>query len=181
MNNKAGGMLLAAGLLAAPAAQALDGVALELGGGDDSTGVVRAALFWDWDARWFAEGAWHVGGYWELDAGYWHADSGHRGHRDIAEIGLTPVFRLQQNDPGDAAFYLEAGIGVHFLSHTKINEDRDFSTAFQFGDLAGFGVQFGHRHAWELGYRFQHLSNGGIENPNDGIGLHLLRLAYRMD
>jgi lipid A 3-O-deacylase len=166
----------AAGLLAAvtPAA-AVDGVSIEAGGGD-GTDMARVAIQWDWKQRWFQGADWHVGGYWELGLGYWSRDALPAENDKIVEIGFTPVFRIQGN--GLSGPYAEAGIGAHLLSRTQIGDKR-LSTKFQFGDHIGFGYRFGERGAWDLGYRFQHLSNAGIKKPNDGINFHQVRLQYR--
>jgi len=37
---------------------------------------------------------------------------------------------------------------------------------------------FGRHGQYELGYRYQHISNAGIKRPNDGLNLHMLRLGY---
>ena len=77
--------------------------------------------------------------------------------------------------------YLEAGIGVHLLSHVRINNDRDLSTAFQFGENAGAGIAFGENHRFELGVYVQHESNASIKEPNPGLtylGV-VLRVALR--
>jgi hypothetical protein len=73
--------------------------------------------------------------------------------------------------------FAEAGIGAHLLSDTRIG-NRDLGSAFQFGSLISLGVGFGERGQYELAYRFQHLGNTGIKQPNDGLKLHLLRLGY---
>ena len=161
--------------LMSPAAIAVDGVAVEAGGGD-GTDMARIALQWDWGKRWFQGTDWHLGGYWDLGLGYWRRDAlpGENGH--ITEIGFTPVFRFQRNTLTGP--YAEAGIGAHLLSRTQIGDKR-LSTKFQFGDHLGFGYRFGERGAWDLGYRFQHLSNASIKSPNDGINFHQVRLQYR--
>jgi hypothetical protein len=51
-------------------------------------------------------------------------------------------------------------------------------TAFQFADMAGVGMQFGSHQQYQAGYRFQHISNGGIKEPNPGINFHQLYLQY---
>jgi lipid A 3-O-deacylase len=51
-------------------------------------------------------------------------------------------------------------------------------TAFQFVDMAGVGMQFGSRQQYLAGYRFQHISNGGINEPNPGINFSQLYLQY---
>ena len=40
-------------------------------------------------------------------------------------------------------------------------------------------ILFGDKQQYDLGVRLQHLSNGGIENPNPGINFLILRFAYR--
>jgi opacity protein-like surface antigen len=163
-------------LLAGTHAAAVDGIAVEAGGGD-GTDMGRVAVQWDWNKRWFQGSDWHVGGYWDLGLGYWRHSTLPGQNGDIAEIGLTPVFRLQRN--GRQGPYLEAAIGMHLLSSTSIGDKR-LGTAFQFGDHVGAGYRFGTNGAWDLGYRFQHLSNGGIKKPNDGINFHQLRLQYHL-
>ena len=166
--------LAAACLVAAAPAAAVDGIAIEAGAGDN-TDMARIAVQWNWSQRWFQGSEWHVGGYWDLGLGYWK----HGGLPDqpgnITELGLIPVFRLQRN--GLRGPYAEAAIGFHLLSRTSIGDKR-FSTMFQFGDHVGLGYRFGVKGAWEVGYRFQHLSNADIKKPNDGIDFHQLRVQY---
>jgi hypothetical protein len=56
--------------------------------------------------------------------------------------------------------------------------DRRLGSAFQFADHIGFGILFGEHKQFELGYRFQHISNGGIKQPNQGLNLNLLHFVY---
>jgi opacity protein-like surface antigen len=156
-------------------ANAVDSVSLEAGRGD-GTDMVRVGIQWDWTKRWLQGENWHVGGYWDLALGQWHRSSPPGFNEDITEIGLTPVFRLQRNDR--LGPYVEAGIGAHLLSRTSLGDKR-FSTAFQFGDHVGAGIRFGANGAFDLAYRFQHLSNGGIKDPNDGMNFHQIRFQYR--
>ena len=53
------------------------------------------------------------------------------------------------------------------------------TTTFNFIDQAGFGVRIGetgHR-AWLVGYRFQHISNGGRVKPNPGLNFNFVYLG----
>ncbi len=103
-------------------ARALGGVAFELGSGDGvKTG--RAALQRDWNSRWLQSANWRVGGYWDVALGYWNWNNTAPGlHEELFDFGLTPVLRLQPN--GLAGPYVEAGIGLHLLSHSSIGERR---------------------------------------------------------
>lgn len=167
----------AAALLALACApvHAIDGVAVEIGGGD-SVDMARIGVQWDWGKRWLQGTDWHLGGYWDAALGYWHRGDVRAGeHEDLTEIGLTPVFRVQGN--GLVGPYVEAAIGFHLLSHSSIGDKR-MSTKFQFGDHIGAGYRFGAKGHYDLGYRFQHLSNAGIKRPNPGINFHQIRLQY---
>jgi hypothetical protein len=70
------------------------------------------------------------------------------------------------------------GAGVRLLSSPRISSDLTLATAFQFAPMAGIGVQFGNRQQYQAGYRFEHISNGGIKEPNPGINFSQLYLQY---
>lgn len=159
---------------ASASSHAIDGISVE-GGSGDGTDMGRVGVQWDWGVKWLQGQSWHIGGYWDLSVGYWRNSSPPGFNEEITEIGLTPVFRLQQNDLRGP--YAEAAIGFHLLSKTSIGDKR-FSTAFQFGDHLGAGMRFGPKGQYDLGYRYQHLSNGGIKRPNSGINFHQIRFQY---
>ena len=162
-------------VFAAGPARAVDAYTIELGQGDNTTDLARLHAKWNWEKRWFEHESWHLGGYWEATLGYWRGSGA--GARNLWDVGITPVFRLQPNDPR-GGLYVEGAIGAHLLSATRINDHRVFGSSFNFGDHVGFGYTFGTRGQYDLGYRFQHLSNGGIKSPNDGINFHEVRLSY---
>lgn len=167
--------LAGAACLVAGSALAVDGVALELGSGN-ATDMGRVGLQWNWNKQWFKGDQWHVGGFWDLSLGHWHRDGVLPGqNNNITEIGLTPTLRLQSND--GKGLYGELGIGFHLLSRTSLGHKR-FSTAFQFGDHLGVGYRFGTKGAFDLGLRYQHLSNASIKKPNNGINFTQVRLQY---
>lgn len=167
----------AALLLAHGKVLAVDAIAVEGGPGEEDSVRGGAALVWDWGVKWFDTGNWYLGGQWEASFSYWDADeSGEVG--SLAEIGLTPVFRIQpQTSMGGISPFLEGAIGVHLFSETELG-GRDFGSIFSFGDHLGAGVRFGANSQYELNYRYQHLSNASLADPNDGINFHLLRFAY---
>lgn len=157
------------------AVQAIDGVAVEIGNGS-AIDMARIAVQSNWQKQWLRSGDWHVGGYWDFALGQWDRGTARPGQNaDITEFGITPVFRLQRNDR--RGLYGEAGIGFHYLSHTSIGDKR-FSTQFQFGDHLAVGYRFGTRGAYDIAYRYQHLSNAGIKRPNNGVDFHQIRLQY---
>ena len=168
-------------LLLVPTARAVDSMSFVLGTSDSSNAsvdMVRIGVQWNWSKRWAIGQNWHIGGYWDLDFGYWSNDSPRKTNNGMNDVGFTPTFRLQQTSMGAISPYLEGAIGFHLLSETSVSEKRRFSTTFQFGDHLGVGVRFGYRHAMDLGYRYQHLSNAGIKHPNNGIEFHQVRFQY---
>lgn len=169
--------LLAITLFLSANALAVDGASVEYGNGD-ATDMTRVGMSWNWDKQWFAEGDWLVTGYWEASLGSWRGKSAAGNNQTVADVGITPVFRLQQKNPGRFAPYAEAAIGFHLITPTFIYANRHFGSAFQFGDHIGAGARFGDRRQFDLGYRFQHLSNGGIKKPNQGINFNQIRFAY---
>jgi hypothetical protein len=55
------------------------------------------------------------------------------------------------------------------------------STAFQFGEFVGTGVNFGDRGEYGVGVRIQHISNGCIKQPNYGATFGEFRISYRWE
>ena len=157
-------------------ARAIDGVSVESGHGT-GTDIWRIGAQWKWDKKWSDDGHWHLGAYWDLQLGQWRGT----GKNSISDIGLTPVFRYQKSDLSGVAPYLEGAIGFHFISNTRLDANRAFGSTFQFGDHIGAGVRFGEKGRYDLGVRLQHLSNGGIKQPNNGINFSLVRFSYNFD
>lgn len=101
----------------------------------------------------------------ELGAGIWRLpDPAGRTRR--YDINLTPIWRIEYS-----LGYLEAGLGVHFLSHTVNNNTHHLPSSLEFGSHLGTGLSLDNL---TLGVAVQHLSNAGIKKPNGGISFYLL-------
>ena len=150
--------------------------------GRNNTRMYRLGLQNKWERTWLNDGAWYVGGYWDTELAYIKADHVSGQNDEIFDLGLTPVFRMQRDASLSSGVspYAEAGIGPHLLSETSLGY-KQYSTAFQFGSLIGFGLGFGDKGQYEISYRYQHLSNADIKTPNQGMNLHLLRLGYSFE
>lgn len=162
-------LLLLALLWAPCAALALDSVAVEAGRGSGRTNLLRASLQWRGHDKWFEHSTWHVEHYMDLALGGWN-----NGHHTVYDLGVTPVFRFQRT----SGSYLEAAVGFHAVSELQFERNRETSTRFQFGDHVGAGIVRGR---YDVGLRLQHLSNGGIRNPNPGINFLIVRLQYLLE
>lgn len=163
-------LLLMALLWLPCAAQALDSVSLDAGRGTGRTNLLRAGLQWHGHDNWLEHSSWHVARYMDLAFGGWN-----NGHHTVYDLGLTPVFRLEKQGGSP---YFEAAIGFHAVSELDFDHGHETSTRFQFGDHIGFGMVRGR---YDFGLHLQHLSNGGIRNPNPGINFLLLRVQYRLN
>lgn len=142
----------------------------------DNTAMARIGTQWKWEQQWWQSNGTHIGGYWDLTLAYW------RGRRfqnlsgnmqRIADIGITPVFRLQRDSLTGP--YAEVGVGAHYLSDLYNNNGRHLSTHLEFGDHIGVGYVF--NNFVDIGLKIQHFSNGGIKEPNDGVNFAVVRLA----
>ncbi len=169
--------LLISTLLFSGGVSAMDVVSVEYGNGD-ATDMARVGAAWNWDKQWFTGGDWLVAGFWEASLGRWRGHSAVGNNQTVADVGITPVFRFQQKNPSGFAPYVEGAIGYHMISPAFVYANRKFGSAFQFGDHVGFGVRFGAHQKFDLGYRFQHLSNCGIKKPNQGINFNQVRFSY---
>jgi len=108
---------------------------------------------------------------------FWHAPKSAQ-NQSLYAVGVYPVLRLDMAPATDVIPYVEASIGANLLSHTRI-QDRRLATAFQFGEYIGIGAVWGDRRQFDLGARYQHISNADIKQPNDGLSFASIVLQYR--
>ncbi|WP_341317532.1 acyloxyacyl hydrolase [Paraburkholderia sp. IMGN_8] len=134
-------------------------------------------LVWDPGLIWWEIGGYHFTLVGEAHVAYWDIQEDRAAHPNIWEFGLTPLFRFIKSS-GWVRPYIEAGAGVRMLSHVRETGDRTFSSSFQFAEIVGVGAQFGSRQQYQAGFRFQHLSNAGLEHPNPGINFSEVYLQY---
>jgi lipid A 3-O-deacylase len=150
---------------------------LEAGAGHEGD-LIRIGAQWELWERAFANDRWHLGVSLEADVGYWSPELG---ENDLWEIGATPVFQVASNRPSSRRLlpFLEAGLGAHLLSNIRFS-DLYLSTSLQFGSHIGAGIYFGKDRRFSLVYRFQHLSNASVKQPNPGVEFHLLQFGFRV-
>jgi lipid A 3-O-deacylase len=169
---------LAVLLLGAPAASQADqfGVQVAAGVGDHHIKTLDLGVVWDPHLSWWQIGDWHFALIGEAHVGWWHTSEGNV-HNNIGEIGVTPMIRFIKSS-GSVQPFIEIGAGVRLLTSPRISSDTTLATAFQFADVAGVGLRFGAHQQYVAGYRFEHVSNGGIKEPNPGINFSQLYLQY---
>jgi len=142
--------------------------------------VASASVGLTWDFAWTHEnalGSWDA--YLDLSLGHWRISNqgATPGHQDATRVGLTPVLRLQPR--GWGRFFVEAGIGLNWVFPIYQNDNRKFSTTFNFGDHLAAGWRFGPSGDQEVILSIQHYSNAGIKDPNPGENFVQLRYSQR--
>lgn len=187
VKGKAMGCAAFATLLAAASAHAQASTApasghtfgAQLGVGTSLEHGVREAdlgFVWDPGLNWWDTGGWHFGLTGEAHLSYWHTNEG-ASHHDVYAFGIQPMVRFIK-DQGAIRPYIEAGVGLRLLSHPTISDEYTLSTAFQFTEVVGVGAQFGAHQQYQAGFRYQHISNAGMKEPNPGINFTQLYLQY---
>jgi len=167
-------LLACLGLLPAEQAWAAAAAQIEYGSGQ-SVEVLGVGLGWD-DLR-----SWQIGSGARLGLAllarvdHWHGQEENPVVANLWDVSLTPVLRLESVR---WPVYLDLGVGVHLITETRINQQRDLSTVFQLGELVGPGIRLGKHRQWDVGFRLQHVSNGNIREPNNGLTFHTLVLQY---
>jgi lipid A 3-O-deacylase len=164
--------------LASAAAHA-DRWGVQFAGGVANHDIKKADLgvVWDPGLNWWEIGGFHFTLLGEGHVSYWHTTEDHAVNPSIWEFGLTPVLRFVKSS-GYIRPFIEAGVGVRLLSHARMTENFTVSTAFQFADMVGVGAIFGEHQNYQAGFRFQHLSNASIKEPNPGINFSQVYLQY---
>jgi lipid A 3-O-deacylase len=114
------------------------------------------------------------------DVAYWQARE-QGSVTSLWDFSLTPLLRWSPPGSGSPRVFAEGGVGVHLLTHTQINYMKRFSTAFQFGECAALGLAFGPGDKFEIAAYVQHVSNGDIKTPNDGMTQGGVMVRLRLD
>lgn len=143
--------------------------------GRDDTLQNRALwLGMDWQGPIYESSRFRVNGRWDINLQYWYSNESDVRNDSGYILGLTPVFRYYYKT-GGVLPYLETGIGPQLLSDVWLENDNK-STQFQFGSIVGIGLT---HDQYEIGYRYQHISNNDIQTPNPDTDFHNLHFGWR--
>lgn len=151
----------------------IDAVFVQRGVGEEvqafTIGVMRHV-----PVRWLGE---RTDLYGEASISQWQA--GPHSPRDtgtLVQLALKPVLRWRVIE-GRVPTFVELGIGLTVTSEIYRKSERQFSSAFNFGDHLAIGWNFGSRGQHEIALRVEHFSNGNIRLPNPGENFRELRYA----
>jgi lipid A 3-O-deacylase len=116
---------------------------------------------------WGKDGHWRLQSRFEMSAG-WLGGEG----ESAALASLGPGLLLQL---GETHLSLETGFSPTWISRHTFGP-QDLGTDMQFTSHVGLNYDIGSR--WRLGYRLQHMSNGGLKHPNPGLNMHMFGLSF---
>lgn len=133
-------------------------------------------LFWQLepDVRWALPWEAGLGDDWRLDlhlsltAG-WLASRGNHGFSG----SVGPLLGLGRKG---LPLRFEGGLSPTLIGRHVFGKD-DFGSHLQFTSHAALLVDFWDH--WSVGYRFQHMSNAGLGDPNPGLNEHALQVFFR--
>jgi hypothetical protein len=95
---------------------------------------------------------------------------GHSENAFMSTVGLC--LRLRRPE---LPIELDVGSTPTYLSQHQFGST-DISTDFQF--TSHVGINWDLMEHWRLGYRFTHMSNAGIKEPNPGLNMHVLGVSW---
>lgn len=92
------------------------------------------------------------------------------------EVGCGLLLKYAHSINSYFSPYIEAGTGAVYSTQDVVGQ----STRWNFLTQFGFGLHYFFREATSLniGYRFRHASNAGIEEPNSGIDVHSFIMGF---
>jgi hypothetical protein len=127
-------------------------------------GTVDYRLPWHWE--W--ESGFHVESRLDFSAGWLHGEGQEAA---VATLGPTAVLGWKE-----LPLTLDIGSSPTLLSRHHFG-NRDFGGLFQFTTHIGLNWEL--LPHFQIGYRYQHMSNAGLFTPNPGLNLHMLGLSYQ--
>lgn len=120
-----------------------------------------------WQYRW--RSGWQLTSELEGSAALLHASTG----GNAALLSLGPALSLSRiNWP----LSLEIGVEPSYLSRYQFT---GISLGGHIQFVSHISVRYRISPHFTLAYRFQHMSDAGIKEPNPGVNLHVLELDYR--
>ncbi len=131
--------------------------------------LVSYELFGTIDIAW----SWKLNDQIRLDLDIETAIGGLSGEGETAVYGrIAPVAEIYF---GDFPVSLVLSSGPSLYSEDTF-DTYDIGGNFQFTSSVGLNWEFDD--AWAIGYRFQHTSNADIDDPNPGLDMHTVNIAY---
>lgn len=117
----------------------------------------------------------------EMEIGHWQTFHLRHTQAEFTQAGVTPMLRYPLATSPHREWFVEGGVGFHFIVPLYHTKDKRFSTSFNFQDLLGIGARFGTARRHELVLYGSHFSNADINKPNPGEDFLQLRYLWHCD
>ncbi len=166
-------LLLALGLITAGTSSADDSLIFGFRGGFSEKSVSgenfqQYELFVDYKLPW----NWQWSG-WQLDTRLEGTAGALNGANETGFVGsIGPALSFSHTS---LPLFLDLGVSPTVLSRSTF-KNANLGGNFQFTDYVG--IRFKPSETMEIGYRFQHMSNAGIKEPNPGLNMNMFQLGY---
>jgi len=155
-------------------AQAIEGVKVGVGNGQNSTDAYQIALLSDFGQSFFND---KVKLHWEFGVSYWKSDIGP--NKELEVFNISPIFTYDLGSADQAVLpYIDYSLGIAYVSDTSI-ADKKLGQHLQFDNRLGFGVRFGGEKRHDIALGARHVSNAGLDNDNDGFDVISVSYTYR--
>ncbi len=156
------------GLFSVPLPDIIDRVGLRhaTATGDTFGDLTQDAAFIDFRLPWHfvTAGGVHVTPRLTLEGGRYES-----GGDDRLFASFGPALRLS-NPRWRLPLVVDAGISPTFIDGSEY-QGREFGTSVNFASHLALGLEFGERNRYRVDLRFQHISNGGLNDDNPGVNM----------
>jgi lipid A 3-O-deacylase len=130
----------------------------------------QVEAFGIWEMPW----CWRPAARFYVQPEFEAAAGGLTGHGNTAFVGrLGPDLLIGWKD---FPLTFQGGAVPTIISRHTFGDTTDVGSLCQFTTYIGFNWNF-YSH-YQLGYRFQHMSNAGLATPNPGLNLHMVAFSY---
>ena len=109
----------------------------------------------------------------------WIARADPTGHGSLTDGSVTSELRYWLSPAAANRSFVEVGLGLHLLSHVQIAK-RNLGIAFNLGTQVAAGFTFGEQGRYELAALISHVSNAGLQYPNDGFTYGAIRFRVAL-
>ena len=131
------------------------------------------------DGTWILEKKWSVGDDWQLGGHMEFSSAAWQDKERVSALAAMPVLRIERSS-SSVVPYIEGAVGLNLLSQVEANGNVS-AMRLQLTDHLGAGLRFGGQRRHEIGLRLQHLSDGGVGQPNPGMVFGQVRYQYNFE
>jgi len=110
--------------------------------------------------------------YFDGSFGHWWV-SNNTPYQSLSIYSVSPIFRYYFTENNAVSPFINASIGLAYLSRTRIDH-QNLGMHFAFQDQLGLGATFGPKHAFSVIISTMHYSNGSLCKKNAGITIPVM-------